>query len=135
MITKMRGVKRKLTAHAEEEARLYHQSSARISHLGELYAMNTYNDVNYERWSRKRLDRLLVDYLLRNDCADTARTITSEKGMDDLVDVQTFVHMNNIRDSLRGGSVIEALAWCQENKKELRKMDVCIPFFHSPTNL
>ncbi|KAL2753617.1 hypothetical protein ACRALDRAFT_2043976 [Sodiomyces alcalophilus JCM 7366] len=128
MIAKMRGVKRKLTAHADEEARLYHQSSARIAHLNELYTMNTYNDVDYERWSRKRLDRLLVDYLLRHGCADTAQTLANEKGMDDLVDVQTFVHMNKIRDALRGGSVVEALSWCQEHKKELRKMDSNLEF-------
>ncbi|ROT40358.1 hypothetical protein SODALDRAFT_330073 [Sodiomyces alkalinus F11] len=128
MIAKMRGVKRKLTAHADEEARLYHQSSARIAHLGELYTMKTYDDVNYERWSRKRLDRLIVDYLLRHGCIETARTLTDEKGIDDLVDIHILAQMIKIRDSLRGRSVSEALAWCQENKKELRKMDSNLEF-------
>ncbi|KAH6671527.1 fyv-10 [Plectosphaerella plurivora] len=123
MIAKMRGVKRKLTSYADEEARLHHQSAARVAHLGELYAMHGYDDVKYETWSRKRLDRLLVDYLLRSGHADSARALTAERGMDDLVDVQTFEQMNQIQQALLGGSVTEALAWCQDNKKELRKMD------------
>ncbi|KAM0334171.1 hypothetical protein ACHAQA_001191 [Verticillium albo-atrum] len=128
MIAKMRGVKRKLTAYADEEARLYHQADARITHLGEIYGMHSFDDVKYETWSRKRLDRLLVDYLLRQGYNDSAQALTAEKGMEDLVDVQTFVQMSRIQESLRGGSVTEALAWCQDNKKELRKKDSCLEF-------
>ncbi|EEY22619.1 fyv-10 [Verticillium alfalfae VaMs.102] len=54
MIAKMRGVKRKLTTYADEEARLYHQTDARIAHLGELYGMHSFDDVKYETWSRSR---------------------------------------------------------------------------------
>lgn len=124
MIARMRGVKRKLTAHAEEEARLTRQTGARISHLGDLYGMHSVDDVKYEAWSRARLDRLLVDYLLRHGYNESAQALTTERNMDDLVDVETFVQMSRIQESLRGGSVVEALAWCQDNKKELRKMDV-----------
>lgn len=131
MIAKMRGVKRKLTTYADEEARLHHQSGARIAHLGELYSMHGYDDVKYETWSRKRLDRLLVDYLLRSGYGQSARALTDEKVMDDLVDVQTFQQVNKIQESLRKGSVAEALAWCQDNKKELRKMEVRLPYFPS----
>ncbi|CRK43142.1 hypothetical protein BN1723_016115, partial [Verticillium longisporum] len=128
MITKMRGVKRKLTTYADEEARLYHQTEARIAHLGELYGMHSFDDVKYETWSRKRLDRLLVDYLLRQGYNNSAHALTAEKNMEDLVDVQTFVSMSRIQESLRGGSVAEALAWCQDNKKELRKKDSSLEF-------
>ncbi|KAM9875606.1 Protein FYV10 [Verticillium dahliae] len=128
MIAKMRGVKRKLTTYADEEARLYHQTEARIAHLGELYGMHSFDDVKYETWSRKRLDRLLVDYLLRQGYNDSAHALTAEKNMEDLVDVQTFVSMSRIQESLRGGSVAEALAWCQDNKKELRKKDSSLEF-------
>ncbi|KAF6836944.1 negative regulation of gluconeogenesis [Colletotrichum musicola] len=128
MIARMRGVKRKLAAHADEEARLTRQSAARISHLGDLYGMHSVDDVKYEAWSRARLDRLLVDYLLRHGYNDSAKALTAEREMDDLVDVETFVQMSRIQESLRKGSVVEALAWCQDNKKELRKMDSNLEF-------
>ncbi|KAL7788295.1 CTLH/CRA C-terminal to lish motif domain-containing protein [Trichoderma ceciliae] len=128
MISRMRGVKRKLGACAEEEGRLHAQTAARIQHLDELYTMRSVDDVKYEAWSRKRLDRLLADYLLRHGYNNSARELASEKGMENLVDVDTFVGMSRIREALLNGSVIEALAWCTENKKELRKMESKLEF-------
>jgi macrophage erythroblast attacher len=127
MIARMRGVKRKLDSHADEEARLHAQAMARIRHLDELYALHTVDDVKYEAWSRRRLDRLVADYLLRHGHNESARQLAAERGMEALVDVDTFVAMSRIRDSLLAGSVTEALAWCADNKKELRKMEVCPP--------
>jgi len=124
MITRMRGLKRKLTACAEEENRILQHTQSRIKHIGELYSMQSVDDVKYESWSRTRLDRLLVDYLLRNGYKESAIALAREKGIEELVDMDTFVQMSRIRESLRAGKVTEALAWCTENKKELRRTGV-----------
>jgi hypothetical protein len=97
--------------------------------------MQSLDDVKYEEWSRTRLDRLLVDYLLRYGYKDSATALSKEKGIEDLVDVETFVQMSRIRESLRSGRVVEALAWCAENKKELRRMDVITPSRKSKPHL
>ncbi|KAK3692909.1 CTLH/CRA C-terminal to lish motif domain-containing protein [Podospora appendiculata] len=128
MLAKMRGMKRKLSAYAEEEAHLFKQVDARVAHLRELSDMQTVEDVKYEAWSRQRLDRLLVDYLLRHGYNDSAQSLASERQMEDLVDIDTFVAMSKIRKSLESGSVQEALAWCNDNKKELRRMNSNLEF-------
>lgn len=138
MLAKMRGLKRKLTAYAEEENRLYRQIDARVAHLHDLAEVTTVDDVKYEAWSRQRLDRILVDYMLRHGYNSSAAALADEKGMRDLVDIDTFVVMSRIRKSLEGGSVQEALAWCNENKKELRRMQVSraiAPAGHMDPNL
>lgn len=94
--------------------------------------MQSLDDVKYEEWSRTRLDRLLVDYLLRNGYKESAGALAREKGIEDLVDVETFVQMGRVRESLLNGRVTEALAWCNENKKELRRMEVCSCSTHIP---
>lgn len=124
MIARMRGVKRKLAAHADEERRLHDQAAARIKHLGKLHTMHTYEDHAYELWSRQRLDRLIADYFLRHGFLESASLLAKERDLEMLVDVETFESMGKIRLSILGGSVAEALAWCQDNKKELRKMEV-----------
>ena len=124
MIARMRGLKRKMSTYADEEVELYRQLDARVAHLRELASMNTVEDVKYEAWSRRRLDRLMVDYLLRHGYTSSATALARETSMEDLVDINTFVAMSRIRNSLEKGSVTEALAWCSENKKELRKMEV-----------
>lgn len=91
--------------------------------------MQSLDDVKYEEWSRTRLDRLLVDYLLRYGYKESASELAQEKGIGELVDVETFVQMSRVSESLRRGRVTEALAWCNENKKDLRRMEVC--FFSS----
>lgn len=86
--------------------------------------MQSLDDVKYEVWSRTRLDRLLVDYMLRNGYIQSAMALAQEKQIEELVDIGTFMQMGKIRDSLRNGRVNEVLAWCTENKKELRRMGV-----------
>ncbi|KAL7626742.1 GID complex subunit containing RING finger motif [Parahypoxylon ruwenzoriense] len=130
MIARMRGVKRKLTAFAEEENKLHRHEESRVRHLSELYGMYSVDDVKYEGWSRTRLDRLLVDYLLRQGYTDSARALAEEKGIEPLVDLDTFEQMNKIRRCILNRSVAEALAWCTagDTKKELRKMDSNLEF-------
>ncbi|KAI5864642.1 protein FYV10 [Durotheca rogersii] len=130
MIARMRGIKRKLTTFAEEEQRLHLHEEARLRHVSELYAMHSVDDVKYEAWSRIRLNRLLVDYLLRHGYIDSARALAKEKGIEALVDIDTFEQMNKIRKCILGRSVTEALAWCSagDTKKELRKMDSNLEF-------
>ncbi|KAH9900366.1 CTLH/CRA C-terminal to lish motif domain-containing protein [Xylariomycetidae sp. FL2044] len=130
MIVRMRGLKRKLTTFADEENRLKRQEEARVKHLAELYTMYSVDDVKYEGWSRTRLDRLLVDYMLRNGYNSSARALAEERGIELLVDLETFEQMSRIRKSLLDGSVTEALAWCTagDTKKELRKMDSNLEF-------
>lgn len=129
MIARMRGIKRKLSVCADEEARLYRQVDARAKHLGDLQNIHAFEDVKYEQWSRIRLDRLLIDYLMRQGYDESAKALAAKKGIEDLVDIQTFEQMNRIRQRLLNHSVKEALDWCTENKKELRKMDVSL---HAP---
>ncbi|KAK3375095.1 CTLH/CRA C-terminal to lish motif domain-containing protein [Podospora didyma] len=128
MLARMRGMKRKLSTYADEETRLYKQVDARVAHLRELSDVHTVEDVKYEAWSRKRLDRLLVDYLLRHGYNSSAVALADERDMRDLVDINTFVAMSKIRKSLENRSVQEALAWCSENKKALRNMNSNLEF-------
>ncbi|AEO68867.1 uncharacterized protein THITE_2118622 [Thermothielavioides terrestris NRRL 8126] len=128
MLAKMRGLKRKLAVAADEEDRLYRQMDARVAHMRELASLNTVDDVKYEGWSRQRLDRLLVDYMLRHGYGSSAAALADAREMQDLVDIDTFATMSRIRTSLERGSVQEALAWCAENKKELRKMQSNLEF-------
>ncbi|KAM0820619.1 putative CTLH/CRA C-terminal to lish motif domain-containing protein [Seiridium cardinale] len=130
MLARMRGVKRKLTGLAEEEERLYRHEGARVRHLAEIYSMQSFDDVKYEGWSRTRLERMLVDYLLRQGYGESARLLAKDRDIEELVDVETFEQMARISQSLRSGSVTEALAWCTagDTKKELRKMDSNLEF-------
>lgn len=124
-LTRLNNLKRKLSALDDHTQSLNDQAKARISHLDHLHEIPNLADVKYEEWSRIRLDRLLVDYLLRNGYVKSARELAEKKGMTDLVDLEEFESVRKIQQSLCTGKKVDAaLAWCNENKQNLKKMNV-----------
>lgn len=124
MVSRLQDLKRKLEALHEEEERFQRQGRKRIEHLQMLYEIPSLTDVKYDEWSRKRLDRLLVEYMLRNGYHEGAKMLAVEKGIEDLVDIDAIVACNKIEAALRNSRTTEALNWCMENKKELKKLNV-----------
>ena len=122
MIQRMENLKRDLESLHEEEQSLHEQSAKRIRHLQQLWEIPTLEDVKYEKWSRTRLDRLVVDYLLRAGYSDTAAALADSKNIQDLIDIDTFKQCHRIADSIRGGSTTEALRWVSRNKDSLKKL-------------
>jgi macrophage erythroblast attacher len=128
MIGRMQGLKRKMETLQEEEKRIQSQSRKRIQHLQDLYKIQSLADVKYDEWSRTRLNRLLVDHMLRSGFSESAEQLAQEKGIEDLVDISTFVQCQRIAESLARGEAKEALQWCGENKVALKKSQVCRDF-------
>ncbi|KAH7359755.1 CTLH/CRA C-terminal to lish motif domain-containing protein [Pyrenochaeta sp. MPI-SDFR-AT-0127] len=129
MISKMQGLKRKLEGLHEEEQRIHRSAKARLRHLQDLYEVQSLADVKYDEWSRTRLSRLLVDYLLREGYSESAAHLAQSKGITELVDVDAFVACHKIERSLREGmSTTLALDWCKEHGKELKKGESKLEF-------
>ncbi|KAI9817299.1 MAG: GID complex subunit containing RING finger motif [Thelocarpon impressellum] len=128
MIARMQGLKRKLEGLHEEELAIHAASRRRIQHLQDLYDIPSLVDVKYDDWSRVRLNRLLVDYLLRAGYEESARALAREKDIEELVDTDVFTQCNRIRASLASGRTTECLAWCADNKQALRKLGSSLEF-------
>lgn len=113
----------------------------RLRHIGIVENVELTGDPRYARWEETRLDRWLVDWLLRYGKEKTAVDIAHEKGIEvsslfkltkgasahfrqSLVDIELFMEIKRIEDALRNNSCSEALLWCNENKAALRKAKV-----------
>ena len=121
MLARAQTLKRKLEALHSEEQTIHKSQRARVQHLQDLHEIPSLADVKYDQWSKVRLDRMLVDHLLRQGYTDSAQQLAKEKGIEDLVDVGEFIECGRIEDSLRRGETKDCLAWCQENKQALKK--------------
>jgi len=88
MLNKMKALKRKVypffsslnscadayqlvDLQAEEELWL-HRSKVRVAHISELFECHTLEDIKFEKWSDQRLDRLLVEYMLRKGLSESS---------------------------------------------------------------
>ncbi|CAG8125417.1 unnamed protein product [Penicillium olsonii] len=121
MISRMQGLKRKMEAFEEEEKKIHNQTRKRIQHLEALHRILNLADVKYDQWSRVRLDRLLVDHMLRSGYSDSAQKLAKERGIEDLVDLGVFTQCQRVVQSLHKRETKEALQWCSENKAALKK--------------
>ncbi|KAI4095577.1 MAG: hypothetical protein LQ348_000263 [Seirophora lacunosa] len=128
MINRMRNLKRKMNGFHEEERTIRRQTRARLEHLHHLYRIPSLADVKYDDWSRLRLNRLLVDYLLRSGYGESAAALAKEKGIEDLVDLDIFMQCHKVEESLRGKSTQECLAWCSEHRELTRKTHNTLEF-------
>lgn len=130
MIGKTNTLKRKLSAISASTDGANTSLGARLDHMNQLNQISSLADVKYDEWSRIRLDRLLVDYLLRTGYVRTASQLATAQGIDELVRVEiaAFESCGRIQKALLSKSTKEALAWCGENRKELGKLESDLEF-------
>lgn len=126
MIKRMENLKRKLATLQVEETMLHKQSRARLEHVQQLHEIKSVADVKYDEWSKVRLNRLLVDYLLRCGYTESAKNLAKAHGIEELVDIEASVAASKIIKSLEECRTSECLAWCADNKASLKKMNVSV---------
>jgi macrophage erythroblast attacher len=92
---------------------------ARLDHLSMLQQLGTKD--GHASWNNVRVERILVDYMLRSSYYDTATKLTEANNLQELVDIDIFVDARKVVDALLNKDCSEALAWCAENKSKLKK--------------
>ena len=123
MIHRMQGLKRKMETIHEEERALQQASRRRLRHLQNLYDIPSLADVKYDQWSKIRLDRLLVEYLVRHGFAESAKMLAREKGIEEMVDLEAHARCYHISQRLREGHLEECLTWCADHRVMMRKFE------------
>jgi len=73
-------------------------------------------------WKRSRLNRMLIDHLLREGMYDSANLLADELNMKDLTNIDVFWAAKEVEESLRRHETNRMVAWCYENKSKLRKL-------------
>lgn len=118
LVSRLQGLKRKLDESNKCEQTEVQRSKARLDHL-ELLQLGG-KEVQ-SKWNNMRMDRILVDYMLRSSYYDTALKLAESSDIQDLVDIDIFLEAKKVIQSLRNKDCSEALAWCSENKTKLKK--------------
>ena len=73
-----------------------------------------------------RLDRLLVDYMLRHGYSKSAEVLARERNIEALVDREVFLQCHAIEQSLKRRETADCLKWCSDNRQALKKMNVSL---------
>ncbi|KAJ3123667.1 GID complex subunit containing RING finger motif [Physocladia obscura] len=125
-------LKKKIQESKDEEELYAKRSRIRLEHLDELLSLPSQESAGFTRWSKTQLDRILVDYMLREGCFESAKNLAKEAGIQasflQLVDVELFEQSKMIEDALERRSCVECLQWCKENNSALKKMKSNLEF-------
>ncbi|KAF7822318.1 protein MAEA-like protein [Senna tora] len=115
LVSRLQGLKRKLEEGNRAEHLQAQKCRVRLDHLESADAENM------SEWNSTRLNRILVDYMLRMSYYDTAVKLAECSNIQDLVDIDVFQEAKLVIDALQNKDVAPALAWCADNKSRLKK--------------
>ncbi|KAI8638292.1 CTLH/CRA C-terminal to lish motif domain-containing protein [Parasitella parasitica] len=119
---------RKLQKAKTDELAYSGRIEKRIQNLRQIENVTLAKTPEFMAWNKTRLDRVIVDYLLREGMTKSARRVAEDGRIEDMVDIQLFAQSEKIEQALRNHSCKECLSWCSENKSSLRKMKSTLEF-------
>ncbi|KNC79246.1 hypothetical protein SARC_08356 [Sphaeroforma arctica JP610] len=115
--------KRKMDAQLQDEQRLVQRCKQRVDHI-----LLPNADDDKPVFCHRRIERILIDYFLREGFYDTAAAVAADSKIGHLVDIEMFADSKRIEDALARQDCEEALAWCVENRSRLRKQGSTLEF-------
>ncbi|TWW55320.1 Macrophage erythroblast attacher [Takifugu flavidus] len=125
VVEKLSALKRKAAESIQAEDESAKLCKRRIEHLKE-HSSDQPSSVNL--WKKKRMDRMMVEHLLRCGYYNTAVKLARQSGIEDLVNIEMFLTAKEVEESLERQETATCLAWCHDNKSRLRKMKSCLEF-------
>ncbi|KAF7468481.1 Hypothetical predicted protein [Marmota monax] len=119
VVEKLSVLKRKAVESIQAEDESAKLCKRRIEHLKE---HSSDQPAAASMWKRKRMDRMMVEHLLRCGYYSTAVKLARQSGIEDLVNIEMFLTAKEVEESLERRETATCLAWCHDNKSRLRKM-------------
>lgn len=121
LVEKLEVLRRKSAESITEELEAASACKRRVEHLKGF-------ESGGEQWKRQRLDRMLVEHLLRTGYYGTAAKLAERSGLRDLTNMDLFLVSKEVEDSLASRDTSKCLAWCHDNKSKLRKLRSTLEF-------
>lgn len=125
MVEKLQVLKRKADESISEELQATNVCKRRLEHLKEhtpFTATGIISQGTLNHWRRKRLDRMVVEYFLRNGYYNAALTLAEKSNIKDLTNIDIFLTSREVEKSLSNHETSKCLSWCHDNRSKLRKL-------------
>ncbi|KAI9597547.1 CTLH/CRA C-terminal to lish motif domain-containing protein [Syncephalis fuscata] len=128
MAKRLGQLKRKLLDIDNEQQQVVGRIDVRFNHLSDLCHAETFESTEWRRWADTKVNRVLADYLLRENWHKTADQLVHTYKIEKMVDSGLFDQAQLIASSLLEQRSVEALKWCTDNKNGLRKIKNTLEF-------
>ncbi|EEB09131.1 ubiquitin ligase complex subunit [Schizosaccharomyces japonicus yFS275] len=125
--TALQGIQKtrsKLKRLDETEKKLFRSIREEAEYYGRLDSITSIDSPQFREWSLQRTERHILQYMLMQDMYPSAAILAKRLGMQDNFILDIYSRNCRIVKSLEDCDPTEALAWCVENRSELRKRKV-----------
>ncbi|KAJ8982427.1 hypothetical protein NQ317_007775 [Molorchus minor] len=125
MVEKLQVLKRKAEESISEELAASNVCKRRLEHLKEHNTLTPNGNLSQgalNQWRRKRLDRMVVEYFLRNGYYNAAISLADKSDIKELTNIDIFLTSREVEKSLANRETTKCLLWCHDNKSKLRKL-------------
>jgi len=129
-VEKLQTMKRKVEEAINDEMDAAQNCKRRVEHL-KIGAGASLPDssIAYSLWKKTRVERFLVDHLLRTGHYGTAQKIVEQNPeLADLTNLDIFLVARNVELTLAQQQTQAALAWIHDHKSKLRKIKSTLEF-------
>eukprot|EP00040_Diaphanoeca_grandis_P040592 m.261933 g.261933 ORF g.261933 m.261933 type:complete len:387 (+) comp43822_c0_seq1:226-1386(+) len=126
LTTQLTSLKQKLNEFAAVDKKVLTTADARIKHLQD--GLTTSTQQTADAWRAQRLDRIIVDHLLRIGQYDIAFELAELSGISEYVNLGVFKTARVVEEALANQDCSVALEWCQSNKSRLTKLKSTLEF-------
>ncbi|XP_077283608.1 E3 ubiquitin-protein transferase Katazuke [Arctopsyche grandis] len=131
MVERLQTMKRKASEAVHEELRAGCVCKRRLEHLkehAEAAADANTLPASLNQWRKIRLDRMLIEYLLRHGYYKCANELADKTSLRDLTNVDIFMVAREVEQDLFNRDTGRCLQWCADNKSKLRKLKSSMEF-------
>ncbi|CAB3257680.1 unnamed protein product [Arctia plantaginis] len=137
MVERLKAMKRKASEAITEEVQTAYVCKKRLDHLKEQATalsepstpqVKFYPQTAVNQWRKVRLDRMLVEYFLRNGYYECANKLAAARGLKDLTNVDIYSVAAEVETELYSQRTSRCLQWCADNKSKLRKLNSNMEF-------
>ena len=121
---------REVAASADaDERRWVTTLEARLDHVARAFAADAApSSSGSAEVGRVRLERAIAEHMLRRGRFASARALSEEAGLAELVDAEVYDRAARIEEALRSHDCGPALAWCADNASKLRRLESGLEF-------
>ncbi|RNA19435.1 Macrophage erythroblast attacher [Brachionus plicatilis] len=125
LVEKLHQVKKRSIEMRNQEKDLLEILKKRIQSLKE---HSCHDLVSRKNFFKKRLDRVLIDYFLRNSYYQSAEALAAKADLKDMTNIDVFMVEKEICESLMNKETQRCLSWCSDNKSKLKKINSNLEF-------
>lgn len=119
IIERLQNLRERMIVLHESEQSYAEVMRARLTHMEHL----TDPDQSKSE-TDKRMQRMLIEFLLRQGLSEIARKLANDGDISRLLDIELFVSSQRIVNNLKARNTEDCLNWCNKNKTLLRKNQV-----------